>query len=124
MPPKSKRTAPGTAAKPAARTAAAGRGRAAGGARRRAAGAPPSRAQAAETLRKCEAAWSDFRVNGGLLWVDYFTRSVDYLKNIVDGDSTPTDWMKDGLALYISYYSGVRRVVDLTRKLYSDSASG
>jgi hypothetical protein len=76
------------------------------------------RSEATATLKDCEGRWSDFRKNGGLVLNDQLTRSFKFLTDIIETDSTPTEWFKDGLAIFVGYYSGVRKLYQYVHKLY------
>jgi hypothetical protein len=85
--------------------------------------APPNvastlRSDASQTIKDHEARWSQFRTDGGDVLDTYFDQTFGYLRGILGSSSSPTDWVKDGLALLIGYCGAGRKIYQATYKLY------
>jgi hypothetical protein len=76
------------------------------------------RSDATQTIKDDEARWSQFRTDGGDVLNTYFNQTFGYLQGILGSSSSPTDWVKDGLALLIGYYGAGRKLYAAAHKLY------
>lgn len=76
------------------------------------------RADATATLKECEDAWGEFRKDAGTLLGEHVDRTFHYFENILADGSSPTDWVKDGAALWINCFRTGRGLLETTHKLY------
>ena len=65
---------------------------------------------AKKTLADCKTRWDSFRKDSGQTLDNYVDQSSDYLTNILNDTSTPKDWFKGGIALWIQSYGTARRI--------------
>jgi hypothetical protein len=75
------------------------------------------RSDASQTIKDHEARWSQFRTDGGDVLDTYFNQTFNYLQGILGPSSSPTDWVKDGLALLIGYCGAGRKIYQAASKL-------
>ena len=75
------------------------------------------REEAGKTLGRCQDSWTSFRENTGLLLDTHVSRTFGYFQGILSDDSKPTDWVKDGVALWIGCYRTGRGLWDEACKL-------
>ncbi len=72
---------------------------------------------AKKTLKHCKSRWDDFREKSGEKLDDYVVQSVDYVQDVLDDKSSPRDWVKGGLALWIQGYGTTRSIWDSAYRL-------
>src|SRR5579862_1568915 len=63
------------------------------------------RQDARDTLSAADGAWTDFRTAAGEALGDHVDNTFGYFESILGDDSTPTDWIKDGVALWINCFT-------------------
>lgn len=75
-------------------------------------------AGAVKTIKQHSGRWGDFRTAGGNVLNKYFNNSFDYVEEIVDGKLEPKEWVTEGLALVIGYFSAGHDLYQAAHKLY------
>ncbi len=75
-------------------------------------------AGAVKTIKQHSDRWSKFRSDGGDVLTKYFDNSFEYLEEIVDGKLEPKEWISEGLALLIGYFSAGHQLYQAANKLY------
>jgi hypothetical protein len=75
------------------------------------------RVEARKTLAAHSARWSTFRSEGGEVLDAYFDEGFTYLEKVIDNDSKPTDWFKDGVSILIGYCGAGRKLYQATYDL-------
>lgn len=60
------------------------------------------------TLGDCKSRWDTFRAESGQTLDDYVDQSVGYVQDVLDDTSSPRDWVKGGMALWIQSYGTTR----------------
>jgi hypothetical protein len=77
------------------------------------------RGAAQQTLSDCEEKWETFRTNAGELLNKHVDYTFGYFQGILADESKPTDWFKDGVALWIGCYRTGQGIWGEAHKLYS-----
>jgi hypothetical protein len=75
------------------------------------------RRDARQTLAECHGRWERFRRQAGTALDEHMARSFGFVTNVLDGDSEPKDWIKDGLALWLRCYGTGRDLCRATHDL-------
>jgi hypothetical protein len=75
------------------------------------------RVKARETLAAHSEKWSAFRSTGGEVVDAYFNDGFTYLEKVINNDSKPTDWVKDGVSILIGYCGAGRKLYQATYDL-------
>ncbi len=63
------------------------------------------RTKATAVLKECEDRLSNFRNECGTAFDNQLERGFAYVSGILGDDSSPKDWIKDGIALWIGSYA-------------------
>jgi hypothetical protein len=77
------------------------------------------RDQARATLQDCEERWRMFRNESSRALSSQMNRSFNYVRAVMDPDSRPSDWVRDGVALWLRAYGTGKDLYEATYKLYA-----
>jgi len=73
--------------------------------------------EAKATVKDCKSRWDKFREKSGEKLDDYVDQNVVYFQDVLDDKSSPRDWVKGGLALWIQGYGTTRSIWNSAYKL-------
>ncbi|HXU04760.1 MAG TPA: hypothetical protein VN903_27545 [Polyangia bacterium] len=77
------------------------------------------REHAHATLQDCERRWNAFQKQYTRAVNAHMTRSLNYVKSVLHENSRPSDWVRDGFALWIRCYGTGKDLCEATHRLYA-----
>jgi hypothetical protein len=72
---------------------------------------------AKETVKDGKARWDKFRTESAQTLDDYVDQSVGYAQEVLDDESSPRDWVKGGVALWIQGFGTTRSLLSSASRL-------
>jgi hypothetical protein len=88
------------------------------GSRDSSSGSADSRADAAKTLKDLQERLAEFYEDFTIAVQEPLDRGFEYVENVLGDKSSPTDWIKDGVGLWIQGYSSGRGIWDAAHKFW------